>query len=147
MQRSLAKGERPAPHTDKRIYLSHISYDNLSLIRTVCRDLTRPELLEKCLKGRTQNRNKSLHGKVWRKASKDKVCGLHRTVFVSQVTILEHNFGHSEANLLTSLGFKRSSNFIDSLERKEKRTSRTKNEKRKKKKTRKQASKAAEKTL
>lgn len=112
-------GEEPAPYITKNLNLAKMSLDKLSEIKAVCRDLTTPELLQKCMKGRTQNPNESVHSKVWQKASKDKFCGLHRLKFVTRITVLEHNFGHTEGNLLHSLGFETSPYLLASLLRRD----------------------------
>lgn len=83
------------------------------------RDLTKPELLQRCLKGRTQNPNESLHAKVWRKTSKGKYCGLSWVTFATQVTVLEHNFGHTDSNFLLALGLQNSPHMLASLQKKD----------------------------
>ncbi|KAK8383695.1 hypothetical protein O3P69_015859 [Scylla paramamosain] len=87
LQRAEALGKEPEPHSTKKLYLSKISGKQLELVKGVYKDLANPALLQKCLSGRTQNPNESLDSKVWRKVSKDKYARLHRTRFVSQMTI------------------------------------------------------------
>lgn len=120
VQRAKAQGKEPEPHSTKMLYLSNIPEEQLELVKGVYRDLANPALLQKCLSGRTQNPNESLHSKVWRKVSKDKYAGLHRVRFVSQMTIWEHNFGYSESNLLKSIGFGVSSHSTEVQERRDK---------------------------
>ena len=71
-------------------------------IRTVYKDLIAPSLLDRCLKGKTQNPNESLHSKLWAKCPKAKFAGRFRVAFVCRVTVLEHNFGR-KANLMTHM--------------------------------------------
>ncbi|KAK8373748.1 hypothetical protein O3P69_012735 [Scylla paramamosain] len=91
MQRAEALGKKPEPHSTKELYLSNIPGKQLELVKGAYKDLANPALLQKCFSGRIQNPNESLHSKVWRKVSKDKYTGLHRTRFVSQMTVWEHN--------------------------------------------------------
>ncbi|XP_050709396.1 uncharacterized protein LOC126994185 [Eriocheir sinensis] len=104
VKRAEAEGKQPESHSTKSLYLASLPHEQLELVKGVYRDLASPTLLQKCLSGRTQNPNESLHSKVWRKASKDKNAGLHRIRFVTQVTIWEHNFGYQSYNLLQKLG-------------------------------------------
>lgn len=54
-------------------------------------DLTRDELLERCLGGRTQNPNESLHCKIWYGLSETKFYGLKNVQYSAAHTILQHN--------------------------------------------------------
>lgn len=101
--RAKARNEVPPAHSTKNLYLAKIEYESLEYIKQVYRDLTAPTLLEKCLKGRSQNPNESLHSKVWQKCLKIKHAGYFRVKFASQVTILDHNFGYEKYHLLTSM--------------------------------------------
>lgn len=101
--RAKAKNEVPPSHTTKNLYLAKIEYDSMEYIKQVYRDLTAPTLLGKCLQGRSQNPNESLHSKVWQKCLKIKHAGYLRVKFATQVTILDHNFGYGHYNLLVSI--------------------------------------------
>ncbi len=81
VQRAEALGKEPEPCSIKKLYLSNIPGKQLELVKGVYKDLANPALLQKCFSGRIQNPNESLHSKVWRKVSKDKYAGLHRTCF------------------------------------------------------------------
>ena len=63
-QRSLALGQDAPPHTP-RIPTSFEQY-----IKPIFDDLCKPELLEKCLLGATQNRNESFNSLIWVRAPK-----------------------------------------------------------------------------
>lgn len=106
VQKAKAKEEEPVPHSSKSLYLSKFCFDHLQLIKGVYRELNKPELLQRCLRGMTQNPNESLHPKVWRKISKDRYCGLRRVTFVTQVTVLEHIFCDMNSNFLLVLGLR-----------------------------------------
>lgn len=100
--RAKADNVTPEDHKSKNLYLARIPFEKLELIKTVYRDLTGKELLQRCQRGRTQNPNESLHSKIWSKCNKNKYAGLNRVRFVASVTILEHNFG-KKAHLLTKM--------------------------------------------
>ena len=55
------------------------------------------DLIGRCLKGRTQNPNESLHAKQWLKCSKNKYAGLRRVIYAAQNTMMEHNFGYTSS--------------------------------------------------
>lgn len=97
--RALAEDLTPASHKTKSLYLAKIPFERLDLIKSVYRDLTAPDILRKCLKGVTQNPNESLHSKIWIKC---KVARRFRVLFVTRVTVLDHNFGRKR-NLLSHL--------------------------------------------
>ncbi|KAF2362403.1 Dynein heavy chain ATP-binding dynein motor region D5 [Trinorchestia longiramus] len=60
----------PEPHARHARYLAHLPQDLLKRILQVYVDLTRSELLLRCLKKWTQNPNESLHSKLWLRCSK-----------------------------------------------------------------------------
>ena len=45
------------------------------LVMPIFKDLSKPELLQKCLQGKTQNNNECLNGVVWKTLSKDVFVG------------------------------------------------------------------------
>lgn len=74
-------------------------------VRQVFFDLTTPALLERCLKGHTQNRNESLHSKLWIHVNKAKFAGQRRVRFMAQLTVLEHNIGYEHTRFIAAVGF------------------------------------------
>lgn len=100
---AVAKEEVPPSHTRMGLLFSKMTYEEKDIVKQVYRELASPNLLQKCMGGQTQNPNESLHSSVWNKCPKAKFAGLARVVFISQVTVLEHNFGHKRGNLMTSL--------------------------------------------
>ncbi|KAK8384226.1 hypothetical protein O3P69_009164 [Scylla paramamosain] len=71
LQQYYSMAIRSSVGTDN-LYLAKIPYEKLEYIKLVYRDLTAPHLLQRCLRGRTQNPNESLHSKVWQKCPKVK---------------------------------------------------------------------------
>jgi hypothetical protein len=104
VRRADALGEVHAPHSTKNLYLAKIPQALLKDIMLVYRDLTKDELLMRCMKQRTQNSNESLHSKVWLRCSKEKFATMERVRFVARGTILDHNFGYLGGSLLRALG-------------------------------------------
>ncbi|KAK3878986.1 hypothetical protein Pcinc_016430 [Petrolisthes cinctipes] len=68
-------------------------------------DLTQDSLLVKCLMGKNQNPNESLHSKIWSTLLKTKFYVLETVQFSSTLTILQHNFGYQRVNIMKELGF------------------------------------------
>ena len=101
--RALANKETPPSHASKNLYLAKIPHEHLEHIKRVYRDLTEPSLLQRCLKGFTQNPNESIHARLWLKCPKVKFFGLYRVIFCAQSCVLEHNLGYERSNLLTEL--------------------------------------------
>ena len=102
-QRALAKQEPPESHTVKKPLLAKIPMEKRKGILAIYEDLTRTDLLEKCLKGRTQNPNESYHSKIWSKCSKTKFASAARVRFCTQVTALDHIFGYEASHLLNTM--------------------------------------------
>ena len=100
VKRAEAAGEFPSSHETKKLYLSGVSPDFLA---KVFADLTETSLLSRCLRKETQNRNQSLHSKLWRKCLKIKFVYLQHTKFAASVSALEHNLGYN-GNVLFRLG-------------------------------------------
>ncbi|KAG0714293.1 hypothetical protein GWK47_014426 [Chionoecetes opilio] len=60
------------------------------------------DILERCVRGLTQNANESFHSKLWSLAQKVKFVSFKRLSFVAESAILDHNFGYQKASLLKS---------------------------------------------
>ncbi|KAG0728328.1 hypothetical protein GWK47_032712 [Chionoecetes opilio] len=63
---------------------------------------TSRDILERCVRGLTQNANESFNSKIWSRARKAKFAGFKRLSFVAESAILNHNFGYQEASLMKS---------------------------------------------
>lgn len=66
--RVLANEESPGSHADN--IKTPLNQTVLEHIAPIYKRLTESHLLERCLKGQTQNTNKSLHSFIWRKCEK-----------------------------------------------------------------------------
>ena len=90
-------------------------------IRTVFHELSTPELLDRCLKGENQHKIEALHSKIWYHHSKAKFAGLKRVNFLTQLTLLDHNFGYVANKFLQHLGYSTSSESLRLRHRMDKR--------------------------
>ena len=77
-QRALANGEEPGSHQDK--VGTPLTKEVAEQVKEVYVRLGHPELLRRCVLGKTQNANETLHSKVWRKCPKTGFVGLMRVV-------------------------------------------------------------------
>lgn len=73
-RKAMEKKEPMPPHKNMRNYL-RLEKKYEDRVRDVFRDLSSPPLLERCLRGHTQNRNESLHSKLWLQVNKAKFAG------------------------------------------------------------------------
>ena len=58
-------------------HTSSLSPAIMKMLKPIDEDLSRPELLEKCLGGFTQNNNESFNGSVWKLLPKTSYSGIH----------------------------------------------------------------------
>lgn len=79
--------------------------NDLKKVYSVYVDLSKDELLHKCIQGLTQNPNESLHSKVWHSLSKTKFFGLNTIKYSVTHTVHCHNFGYESASISEKLGF------------------------------------------
>ncbi|KAI0225873.1 L-2-hydroxyglutarate dehydrogenase, mitochondrial [Lamellibrachia satsuma] len=89
-QQALANGEEPGSHQDK--VGTPLTKEVAEQVKEVYVRLD-PELLHRCVLGKTQNANETLHSKVWRKCPKTGFVGLMRIVSATCLAIAEFNQG------------------------------------------------------
>ena len=99
-----AKGEEPPSHDTMKLRVV-LNEEEKELVGGVYESLTRDELMSRCMKGRTQNANESLHSKIWNKKSKSKFCGLHSLKQAAASTVMEHNYGLEASNVVANMPF------------------------------------------
>ena len=90
-KRAQATGETPGPHRDN--VRTPLSAEVAPHIKEVYVRLGHPSLLGRCVRGETQNVNKSLHAKIWAKWSKTGFVGLERLTAATCSAIAEFNSG------------------------------------------------------
>lgn len=117
-----AKDEgKPLPSHDTMKNYLRLDKKYEDRVREVFFDLSSPVLLERCLRGQSQNRNESFHSKLWSHQNKAKFAGLQRVTFVTQLSILDHNFGFVSNRFLQHLGISLTSKGVLSRQRMDKR--------------------------
>ena len=63
------------------------------LVYPIYKDLTKPEMLRKCLHGKTQNANESLNGMIWERLPKIRYCGLFKLEMGVFYAVANFNYG------------------------------------------------------
>lgn len=96
-QRALACKEKPKSH---KLMKTKLSQDVLCKILPIYQRLASNELLARCISGKTQNANESVHGKIWNNCSKEVFISKKRLEMSVISSISEFNFG-----CLNTLGF------------------------------------------
>lgn len=102
-QKALAEGKKKEEIKHKKSLVVNLDKEAQKKIRQVYDALTTKDILERCVRGLTQNANESFHSKMWARARKTKFAGLSRLSFVAQSAILDHNYGYRKACLLPTL--------------------------------------------
>ena len=90
-QKALAAGEVPGSHRTNDG--TPLSEEVSAVVKDVYALLGHTDLLGRCLMGKTQNSNESLHSVVWRKYPKTGFVGLSRIVFATSAAVCEFNSG------------------------------------------------------
>jgi hypothetical protein len=101
-KKAQAKGEKPAPH--KKMIGTPLDTEIAKKIFVVYMRLTEKNLLERCLKGLTQNSNESLHSCIW--------CQLPKVRFFS---MYRFNHGAAQAVLIFNQGLSAVTQQLDML--------------------------------
>ncbi|KAK3872326.1 hypothetical protein Pcinc_022544 [Petrolisthes cinctipes] len=102
-KRALANEETPPSHNTMKVKITITCKEDRQAIALVYQDLTRHDLLERCMKGRTQNVNESFHSKLWKKCVKVKFHGNKKVEFAFKMAALEHNCGYKSGTLLDKI--------------------------------------------
>ncbi|GFX22914.1 uncharacterized protein TNCV_3911611 [Trichonephila clavipes] len=90
-KRAIAKGETPGSHSSMRTYLSPQVVEK---IMPVYQRLASDTILERCVAGKTQNSNESLHSCIWRKCPKEVFVSKRRLEIAVTDAIEKHNLGY-----------------------------------------------------
>ena len=70
-----------------------ISDDVIAVIKPAYADLTKPEILQKCLHGLTQNPNESFNSTIWERVQKTVYCGLDTLELAVFDAVANYNYG------------------------------------------------------
>ena len=93
-QKALTVGKQPGDHKTNMRY--RLSQEVAVHIKDVYVRLSDRDLLSRCLRSVTQNRNEFLHAKVWAKCPKTGIVGLQRVLLVTCLAVAEYNSGVKE---------------------------------------------------
>ena len=116
--RKQALGEKIPSHKEMKIYF-HLTKRQLAKVKGIYDRLTTDEMMERCMKGMTQNRNESLHSRVW------KICPKHKNVsklfvdFASATAVMHYNVGYEMSNLCDIFGMESPSGLVRYLKKKD----------------------------
>lgn len=102
-QKALAQGKNPS-HKDMKIKFT-LDPPERKQVFQIYLDLTKDDLLVKCMMGKTQNPNESLHSKIWSHLNKVKFWGLRTVQYSCAYTVLTHNVSYAQDELNKELGF------------------------------------------
>jgi hypothetical protein len=84
----------------------HLPSTVMAVVKPIFKDLCDPELLKKCLKGKTQNPNESFNNVIWSHIPKRMFVGIRTLDFSVYEAVLEFNNGYiSKIHMLEYLGF------------------------------------------
>nr|XP_045618088.1 uncharacterized protein LOC123770336 [Procambarus clarkii] len=102
-QQDIANGKTPRSHK-KMILHFQLPSIHMSEVLKIYHSLVSEENMTKCLKGKTQNPNESLHHRVWKLSPKDKYVGRVMVDFAMAVTAVNYNAGYMMGSLTNLLG-------------------------------------------
>ena len=102
---------------NKKGYKHHgLPEELMNLIKPIYQDLSHPELLKKCLHGRTQNTNESFNNMIWRRIPKTVFVGLKTLRMGVLDSVLSFNVGNiGRARVLQHLNISPGYNTLKSL--------------------------------
>ena len=89
-QRAIANNEKPRSH---KYMKTKVSEDILVKVLPVYQRLASNELLRRCVSGKTQNANESVHSLIWKNCPKETFVSLKRLELSVISSISEFNFG------------------------------------------------------
>lgn len=90
----------------------------LLAIKPIYQDLSKPDLLKKCLHGHTQNPNESFNNVIWKRVPKTEFVGIETLKLGVNDAVLSFNDGNiAKSSVLKNLGCTLSPNTIDGLKK------------------------------
>lgn len=107
-QEALSKGNTPPSHSTMKIKFQ-LDREGLRLVEDVYKRLTTDDMMMRCLRGKTQNPNESLHHRIWRYCPKHKNATKKMVDFATAQAVSNFNPGYLSSDLCNRLGV----NFTD----------------------------------
>ena len=102
-QKAMAKGETPGPHKDN--IKTPLRKQVAETMEPTYNRLSNRDLLERCMRGATQNKNESLHHVIWNRCPEEKFLGRKRVQASVAFGACQFNKGmNTTADILKYLG-------------------------------------------
>lgn len=102
-QKALSKGNTPPSHSTMKIKF-RLDPEGLRLVEDVYKRLTTDDMMTRCLRGKTQNPNESLHHRIWRYCPKHKNATKEMLDFATAQAVSNFNGGYLSSDLCSKLG-------------------------------------------
>ncbi|KAK8720399.1 hypothetical protein OTU49_013348 [Cherax quadricarinatus] len=83
--------------------------DYINQVHEIYKDLTQDDMMKRCIQGRTQNPNESLHQRIWSYCNKALYKNKWQVDFAVSHAIADYNVGYERSCLDIRLGYGRSS--------------------------------------
>ena len=101
-------------HNDQK----HLELVFIEVMKPLFLNLSKNELLNRCLQGLTQNQNEAINGLLWSKCPKTKFCGKVKVLLAVSETISHFNIrSGSKVTLLNQLNIDSSQNMLSAVQR------------------------------
>lgn len=118
-QKAIANGEKPPSHKTMKVHFT-LPDEQLELVKEVYERLSSNEMMQRCLRGLTQNPNESFHSRIWRYCPKHVNATKKKLDFATAHATCDYNVGYVSSNLHQLLGLPYTSILHTYLERKDK---------------------------
>nr|XP_053657137.1 uncharacterized protein LOC128706159 [Cherax quadricarinatus] len=118
-QKAVAADLPPPSHTKMKVHFQ-LEPAYMEEVHNIYKDLTSDEMMQRCVKGRTQNPNESLHQRIWSYSNKAKYQTKRHADFAVSHAVADYNAGYARSCLDIAMGYGRSAVTQAQLELKEK---------------------------
>nr|XP_053633108.1 uncharacterized protein LOC128689062 [Cherax quadricarinatus] len=132
-QKAIAANLPPPSHTTMKVQFN-LEPRYFEEVHNIYKDLTTDEMMQRCVKGRTQNPNESLHQRIWSYCSKALFRTKRQADFAVSHAVADYNSGYVRSCLDIPLGYGRSKVTQKHLEYMDKNMQKIRARKRKKRK-------------
>ena len=102
-EKAKAKGETPPSHTTMRVKFD-LAPEQLENVKKVYTRLTTDEMMTRCMRGKTQNANESLHARVWNYCPKHINTTKRQVDFAVATAVSNFNVGYLASDITTRMG-------------------------------------------
>ncbi|XP_069956744.1 uncharacterized protein [Cherax quadricarinatus] len=106
-QKAAAADLPPPSHTKMKVQFQ-LEPAYMEEVHNIYKDLTSDEMMQRCVKGRTQNPNESLHQRIWSYCNKAKYQTKRHADFAVSHAVADYNTGYVRSCLDIALGYGRS---------------------------------------